>query len=297
MLNKKRIKQRNAQDFIVKEESVLLDFLCNEMNRNKAKALLKNKGIAVNGEVTNVYNQPLVPGDKITIHHSTKANEKRFRDISLVYEDDDIIVIDKHAGLLSVSTSKENKKTAFRILSSHVKRQNPDNKIFIVHRLDREVSGLMVFAKSHKVKKAFQDHWQDIIIERSYMAVVHGKPEPWSGTLKNYLYESKALKVYVTDDPKDAKQAITHYKTIKSKKQYALLKLWLETGHKNQIRVQLNEFGFPVVGDLKYGKGKEENPISRLALHASVLNFKHPISGKIMNFQSDIPRKFLRLIG
>ena len=297
MTYKNRVKQRNSQDFVIKTETGLLEFLCTEMNRNKAKVLLKNKQIAVNGQVTNQYNLSLIPGDKVTINHHTQTNEKRFRDISLVYEDDDIIVIDKHAGLLSISTAKENSKTAFRILSSYVKRQDPSNKIFIVHRLDRETSGLMVFAKSQKVKKLFQDNWKELVYERSYMAVVHGKPEPWSGTLKHYLYESKALKVYVTEDPEGSQEAITHYKTIKSKKQFSLLKLWLDTGRKNQIRVQLNEIGHPIVGDQKYGRDGEEDLINRLALHAAVLNFKHPVTGQDMKFQSDLPRKFSRLIG
>lgn len=292
-----KFSKQSVRTMDIEAPTELLKFLCLHYNRSKAKSMLKNKLIAVNGKITSQYNEPLNPGDRVMIHPDTSTTEKRMQDLSIVYEDKDIIVVDKHAGLLSISTAKENHRTAFRILSDHVKLQNPDNRIFIVHRLDRETSGLMVFAKSEAVKKDFQENWQDWVTERSYLAIVQGKPEPWSNTLQTYMYESKALKVHITKNPEEGQLAITHYKTIKSKGQYALLHVWLDTGRKNQIRVQLNEIGHPVLGDLKYGGDEVENPIGRLALHAWVLNFKHPVTGELKEFKTAIPRKFARVIG
>jgi 23S rRNA pseudouridine1911/1915/1917 synthase len=292
-----RSRKPHIEQYKVENDTNLLAFLCEKMHKNKAKQSLKNKQIRVNGEVQTHYNTELKIGDFVTRQLSTDAFEKILRDISLVYEDEYIIVIDKHAGLLSVSTDKENTKTAFRILSDHVKLEDPNNRIFIVHRLDRETSGLMVFAKSEEIKKKMQENWQDIVSERTYLAIVQGKPEPWSGVLKSYLYESTALKVHVTKDPEEGQLAVTNYKTIKSKGQFAMLKVWLDTGRKNQIRVQLNEIGHPILGDLKYGGKDVANPIGRLALHAWVLNFKHPVTDKEMEFQTEVPRKFSRIIG
>lgn len=297
--SKKNIKPTNLKKgpktFIVNEEEELLKFLYQKMGKsNKVKILLKNKLITINGEVSSQYNTLLKEGDTIVVNFETNEAEKSFRDISIVYEDDDIIVIDKHAGLLSISTSKENKKTAFRIVSNHVKKNDPSNLIFIVHRLDRETSGLMMFAKSIKIKEQLQENWTDVVKERSYLALVEGKPEPWSGTIKSYLRESKALIVYSSDDPENGQEAITHYKTFKSKKNFALLRVWLETGRKNQIRVHLKDLGFPIVGDKKYGS--EIDPIARLGLHAWVLNFIHPTTGELMEFKTAIPRKFSRIV-
>ncbi len=293
----KKAQKRKIQVLTVKGEGELLPFLCTEMSRTKAKSMLKNKLISVNGQLNSQYNLVLKAGDQVKIHPDTSTTEKKLRDLNIVFEDQYIVVVDKHAGLLSISTTKENHKTAFRILSDHVKLQNPDNRIFIVHRLDRETSGLMVFAKSEEVKKVFQEKWQQLVTKRSYLAIVKGKPEPWSNTLKSYMYESKALKVHITKDTKEGQLAITHYKTIKSKGQNAMLNVWLETGRKNQIRVQLNEIGHPVLGDLKYGGKEMDNPIGRLALHAWELSFEHPVTGEVMEFKTAVPRKFSRIIG
>ncbi len=281
--------------FIIKEENELLKFLYQNLGKsNKVKALLKNKLVLVNDKAISQFNHLLKEGDRIEITKETKTEEKRYRDISIVYEDDDIIVIDKHAGLLSISTAKENKRTAFRILSNHVKKEDPSNLIFVVHRLDRETSGLMMFAKSIKVKEYLQENWTDVVTERLYLALVEGKPEPWSGSVSSYLRESKALIVYSSQDPESGQLATTHYKTFKSRKQFALLKIWLETGRKNQIRVHMKDIGHPIVGDKKYGSTVDL--IGRLGLHAWVLNFKHPTTGRLMEFKTAIPRKFSRIV-
>ena len=288
-------KQKENKQFIISEDDELLIFLYKNIGKNnKTKNLLKNKLITVNDKIITQYNHSLKKGDKVEIRYNITPEEKHFRDISIVYEDDDIIVIDKHAGLLSISTKKENKRTAFRILSRHVKMQNEKNLIFIVHRLDRETSGLMMFAKNEKVKRILQDNWHDIIKERLYLALVEGKPEPWSDSVTSYLHESKALIVYSSQNPNSGVEATTHYKILKTKKDFALLKVWLETGRKNQIRVHMKDIGHPIVGDKKYGS--ELDLIGRLGLHAWVLNFEHPISGELMEFKTDIPRKFSRIV-
>lgn len=288
-------KKKEKLQYTVKEENELLKFLYQNVGKsNSLKVLLKNKMITVNQEAISQYNHPLKIGDKIEVNYETKSEEKRFRDISIVYEDKDIIVIDKHAGLLSISTAKENKKTAFRILSDHVKKEDPSNLIFVVHRLDRDTSGLMMFAKNFEVKEMLQKNWTEIVTERTYLALVEGKPEPWSNSITSYLRESKSLIVHSSDDPESGQEATTHYKILKSRKQFALLRVWLETGRKNQIRVHLKEIGHPIVGDKKYGSLID--PIGRLGLHAWILNFKHPKTGELMEFKTEIPRKFSRIV-
>ncbi|MFP4664423.1 MAG: RluA family pseudouridine synthase [Bacteroidales bacterium] len=289
-----RTAMKRPLKFRVGAENELLSFLYRNAPKKKAKTLLKHKLVKVNGETVTQYNHPLKEGDLVEVHFETSATEKRFRGFSIVFEDEHIIVIDKHAGLLSISTDKRDKVTAYRALSKHVKLENEDNKIFIVHRLDRDTSGLMIFAKNEEVKRKMQDNWKDMVSDRIYLALIEGKPEPWSGSITSYLYESKALKVHVTDNPEEGDKAVTHYKILKGNKDYTLLKVWLETGRKNQIRVQLADKGFPIVGDKKYGS--TVNPIGRLALHAWTLNFEHPVSGEKMSFKTDIPRKFSRLV-
>lgn len=288
-------KKKTAKNITVSEDNELLKFLYQNIGKtNKAKALLKNKLIKVNDIAITQFNHILKPGDIVEINYEPVSDTKSFKDFSIVYEDNDIIIIDKHAGLLSIASAKDNKHTAYRYLSDHVKMQDPNNLIFIVHRLDRETSGLMIFAKSEKVKDILQKNWHDIVTERVYIALIEGKPEPWAGDITSYLYESKALIVYSTQDPEKGQLATTHYKILKSKKQYTLLKVWLETGRKNQIRVHLKDLGFPIIGDKKYGS--KVDLIGRLGLHAWTLKFKHPTTGENLEFKTPIPRKFTRIV-
>ncbi len=301
MENQKKYPHKNSRTskkrplkFRVGKENELLKFLYENAPQKKVKTLLKHKLVKVNGKAITQFNHQLKEGDLVELHFDTSATEKRFRGLSIVYEDDDIIVIDKHAGLLSISTAKDNKNTAYRVLSRHVKFEDPDNKIFIVHRLDRDTSGLMMFAKNEEIKQMIQENWHNMVSDRVYLALIEGKPEPWSGSISSYLYESKSLKVHTTDDPEEGERAVTNYKILKGNKNYTILKVWLDTGKKNQIRVHLAEKGFPIVGDKKYGS--KINPIGRLALHAWTLAFRHPVTGEMMEFKTDIPRKFSRLV-
>lgn len=292
----KGFENKIANVFPVTENALLMEFLMLKMpgrSRSKIKFLLSNKQVLVDGKVVSQFNHPLIPGQKIEISKERVQPEKRQKGFSIVYEDDDLIVIDKHAGLLSIATDKEKRATAYSLLSDHVKKQNEDNKIFVVHRLDRETSGIMLFAKSEKVKMKLQESWNDTIIERSYVAVVEGSVEKTEGVITSFLVEGKTFKVHSSLDPKRGKKAITNYKTLKSNKNYSLLKVNLETGRKNQIRVHMQDLEHSIVGDKKYGA--MSSPIKRLGLHAQQLSFIHPTSGEKLFFETKIPAIFLKL--
>lgn len=232
-------------------------------------------------------------------------------DPKIVFEDETLIVVDKPAGLLTIATERERTATAYHFLTEHVRRRAPRRtrrsgdsrttrdprsaqpRIFIVHRLDRETSGLLVFAKTESAKRALQAHWNAQVQERAYVAVVHGVLRADSGTLKSRLAENRAYKVYSTNSP-EGKLAITHYRVLARGNGFTLLELNLETGRKNQIRVQLQDLGHSVVGDKRYGG--IGNPIHRLALHAASLVFPHPGTGEILRFESAVPSAFYRLL-
>jgi 23S rRNA pseudouridine1911/1915/1917 synthase len=280
----------------VKENTELMLFLIAGLphkNRNNIKTLMKDKHITVNGEVQTHAKHPLKTGQKVEVHWVAVPQAKQFHDITLIHEDDHIIVIDKHSGVLSVATDKEKRDTAYSILSSHVKQTQFDSKIFIVHRLDKDTSGLMVYAKTQKAKDILQKNWNTAVQERSYLAIVEGKVAKDEGIIKSYLKETSALMVYSSQNPAHGSLSITHYKVLRRAARYTMLKVDLETGRKNQVRVHMNDLGHPVIGDKKYGA--KTDPIDRLGLHAYILAFTHPITGENMRFETPAPRKFTRL--
>lgn len=213
--------------------------------------------------------------------------------LEIIYEDKDILVVSKRAGLLTMSTANEKEKTLFHQVFRYIKSKNKNNKIFIVHRLDRDTSGLVVFAKSEKLKKQMQDNWDRDVKLRQYVAVVEGKPKKESGRIVNYLTESKTLHVYKTNK-KEGKLAITRYRTVSSNKLYSLLAIELETGRKNQIRVHMSDMNCPIVGDKKYGS--KANPIRRMCLHANKLVLIHPRLKKEMTFETTVPKQFIKIL-
>lgn len=282
----------------VATETELMVFLIQSMpgkNRNNIKTLLRDKFVEVDGRVQTQFNLPLHVGQTVSIRpRKGSVQQTNYRGLEIIHEDQDIIVINKEAGLLTMASNKEKNKTAYAVLSAHVKKANPDNKIYIVHRLDRETSGLILFAKNEEMKNKLQESWNDTIQERTYIALVEGKMEDNSGTIISYLTESEAsLIVHSSQNPKKGKKAITHYKTINYKRGFSLLKVNLETGRKNQIRVHMQDIKHPVVGDKKYGA--TTSPLERLGLHAQVLAFNHPKTGRLIRFESPIPKKFLGL--
>lgn len=296
----KKFKTKVPADIVlqVTSENELLKYLLAELkgkNRNNVKSLLTNKQVYVNGVVNTRYNHLLKPDDKVRIDHQRSNTENIItaRGFSIVFEDEHLIVIDKHAGILSIATEKEKKYNAYNFLSRHVKYENPSNKIFVVHRLDRDTSGLMMYAKSIAVQKALQENWNDIITERTYIAIAEGLVKDDQGTIKSYLHENKNLLVYSNNNPTDGKLAITNYKVLKRSGEFTMLEVRLDTGRKNQIRVHMQDIGHSLIADKKYGA--TTNPIGRLGLHSRVLGFIHPVTKESLRFQTAIPRKFTRL--
>lgn len=210
--------------------------------------------------------------------------------IKIVYEDKHIIVVDKPAHLLTIATNNEKERTMFHKVISYEKQKNKNNKIFIVHRLDKDTSGLLVFAKTELIKNKMQDKWDDT--KRGYVAVVEGKLENKSDTIKSYLVEDKNFITHSTTKDK-GKLAITKYRCINKSKSYSLLDIEILTGRKNQIRVHMKEINNPIIGDKKYGA--KTNPLRRLGLHANRLEFNHPMTGEYMKFESKIPKEFISM--
>jgi 23S rRNA pseudouridine1911/1915/1917 synthase len=282
--------------FEVTEEVELLTFLLAKMSnksRHNVKALLRDKQVLVNKKAVTQFNHILKPKQIVEIKDSKAPQEQRYKGLKIIFEDQYLIVIEKDEGTLSIATEKQKLHNAYSILSDHVKKEDPRNRIFVIHRLDRETSGLMMFAKSEKIQKLMQESWNATIQERTYLAVTEGAVKEAEGTIESYLVENKALTVYSISNPNLGKHAITHYAMLKSSERNSLLKVNLETGRKNQIRVHMKDLGFPIVGDEKYGA--KTDPMNRLGLHAWVLAFVHPITQEEMYFETPIPRKFLWL--
>lgn len=284
--------------FVVDEATTLIKFLRKQFpnkGSNKIKQLIERKVVAVNNETITYFTQQLQIKQIVTINEQPKQEDVVFSKFKILFEDESIIVIDKKAGLLSIATQKEIEKTAYSLLSEYVKRKNIHSRIFIVHRLDKQTSGVMIFAKNQDVKIKLQHNWSEMIIERTYSVLVEGVVTPKEGTITSYLKENKMYKMYSVKTPdSDSKKTITHYKVEKQNSNYSLLTARLETGRKNQIRVHFFDLGFPVVGDIKYGA--THNPIKRLGLHAKLIKFIHPVTNKILRFESPVPSEFLRLI-
>jgi len=209
--------------------------------------------------------------------------------LNIIYEDKELLVVEKEPHLLTIATEKREAKTLYSEASAYVKKQYPKNKVFIVHRLDKETSGIVIFAKSPDKKLSLQNDWTNV--KREYLCIVEGKMPKKHDVLKDYLIETKALDVFVTQDKKRGKLAITEYEVLETKGKYSLLKINIKTGRRNQIRVQLANIGNPIIGDKKYGS--KSNPLKRLGLHANLVEFKH--KGKMLTLETKYPRDFAKL--
>ncbi|PMD98155.1 RNA pseudouridine synthase [Siphonobacter sp. BAB-5405] len=298
MQKKNPYEKKEDTRFAVAEPAELMTFLLKQFpskNRNNVKSLLRDKQVLVDGKVTFQYNYVLQPGQEVKVRWAKAPEERKYDGLKIVFEDEHLIVIEKEAGLLSMATEKEKRRTAYHLLSEHVKAKKPGNKIFIIHRLDRETSGLMMFAKSEAIQKKVQESWQSTTKERIYLALVAGVLRQPAGVINTNLVESeKSMMVYVTQNPERGQTAVTHYETLQKNARFSLLKVQLETGRKNQIRVHLQSIGHPIVGDKKYES--RHDPIHRLGLHAWVLAFQHPVTGEQLRFETAIPRKFLDVV-
>lgn len=276
------------EKYIVKENEILIEFLkktFSNLSKNSVKSLLHNEKVFVNGNMTTKYNYELNIGDVVEIR------EKVAKNIDIIYEDKDIIVINKPSGLLTVATEKEKNKTAYHLVMEYLKKKNKNNRIFIIHRLDRDTSGIIMFAKNERAKHLYQDNWNDIVKKRCYYAVIDGKMENKEGTIKSYLKENGNM-VYSVKD-RSGKLAITEYKVLKERKNISLLDINLKTGRKNQIRVHMKENKTPILGDLKYGE--KSKLINRLALHAYKLELVNPVTKKLLTFEINMPNEFKML--
>lgn len=282
----------------VKEPIELMAFLqihFSGKSRSGLKLMLSNKLVCVNGTPVTKFNYLLQQGDAVTVNSGKVVYELKHPKVKIVFEDEYLIVIDKSEGLLAVATDeKKNETTAFLILANYLKKKDPHNRLFIVHRIDRETSGLLMFAKTKEVQLQLQENWHKSITERVYMAVVEGLVEKEEDTIVSYLRESKAYKIHSSRTESEGVEAITHYRVIRRSAQYSLLKVELETGRKNQIRVHMQEIGHPIIGDKKYGA--DVSPIGRVGLHARVLAFIHPVTNEPLRFDTVIPKKFNGLL-
>ena len=298
--NKPRIEHhskdyKNIKEYPVKKECGLLEFLFEtfpSQSRNSVKSLLSSRRVSVDGAPITQFNFKLFPGDTIIISN-TAIRKKTRSNLPIIYEDDEFIVINKPSGLLSIASDKEKGSTAYRMLSDYVQQKDKHNRIFVVHRLDEDTSGVLMVAKNPTIQKLLQDSWNDLVTKRGYYAIVEGIMENKQGTVKSYLRKNAQNLMYSVKSPKDSQLAITHYKVMQESEKYSLLDVNIDTGRKNQIRVHMGDLGHHVIGDDKYGE--PANPLKRLGLHAYCLELIHPIKKKKMRFEAPMPKEFKTL--
>ena len=283
-------------EYKVRTQCELLQFLEEQMpdsSRSKVKELLAHN-VFVDGRRVSQYNYPLQVDMVVTIKKAGYKERFKPHDLDIVYEDEHLLVVNKHEGLLSYS-KKPGDTTVITVLNHYLSMTHQRCTAHIVHRLDRDTSGLMVVSKSKKVSQLFEADWKGLVNDRAYVAVAWGKLEPPEGTIKSWLTDGEYC---VLSSPTDngGKLAVTHYRVVNYSRRYSLLELKLDTGRRNQIRVHLREEKHPVVHDPMYGYKDDISPINRLALHAFRLGFKHPVTGKYLKFETPYPTAFKKLM-
>ena len=278
----------------VKENAPLLEYLINNVSesRSKLKATLQGRGIAVNGRMVTQFDYQLKAGDKIIISRHKKQNQFKSRYVKIVYEDRWLVVVEKNIGILSMAAghSSLNVKS---VLDDYFLKSRQKCRAHVVHRLDRDTSGLMVYAKDIDTEQILEHNWHQIVYDRRYVAVVSGEMEQENGTIANWLKDNKAYITYSSPTDNGGKYAVTHFQVLNRTTEHSLVEYKLETGRKNQIRVHSADMGHPVCGDVKYGNG--DDPLHRLCLHAYMLCFTHPVTGEPMEFSTPIPTIFRSL--
>lgn len=278
----------------VKENAPLLEYLINNVSesRSKLKATLQGRGIAVNGRMVTQFDYQLKAGDKIIISRHKKQNQFKSRYVKIVYEDRWLVVVEKNIGILSMAAghSSLNVKS---VLDDYFLKSRQKCRAHVVHRLDRDTSGLMVYAKDIETEQILEHNWHQIVYDRRYVAVVSGEMEQDNGTIANWLKDNKAYIIYSSPTDNGGKYAVTHFQVLNRTTEHSLVEYKLETGRKNQIRVHSADMGHPVCGDMKYGNG--DDPLHRLCLHAYMLCFTHPVTGEPMEFSTPIPTAFRSL--
>ena len=291
-----KVNPNSIKEFKVSEECELLDFLFKKfpnLSRNAVKSILSGHFVSVNGAPVSQFNLVLSKDD-VVIVSKQRITKKNRQDLPIIFENDEFIVINKPSGLLTIPSDNEKGRTAYRMVNDYVQQKDKHSRIYVVHRLDEDTSGVLMFAKNPKIKDILQKEWSEIVLERGYYAIVEGKMKETEKTLINYLAENSLNLMYVTKDTKKGKKCITHYKVMNTNQNYSLLDVKIDTGRKNQIRVQLGNIGHYVIGDDKYGEPSD--PIKRLGLHCYKLKFVHPITKKLYEFKTEMPKEFSKII-
>ena len=287
--------KRNQYDhYVIDREAPLLEWMLSALpsSKTKIKAILQGHGIKVDGKQVTQFDFPLKPGMKVSVSKSKKNDTFKSRYVNIVYEDRWLVVIEKKIGILSMAAghSSLNVKS---VLDDYFKRTRQKCTAHVVHRLDRDTSGLMIYAKDMQTEQLLERDWHGTVFDRRYVAVVSGEMEEDEGTIANWLKDNAAYVTYSSPVDNGGKYAVTHFHTLKRSTEHSLVEFRLETGRKNQIRVHTSDMGHPVCGDIKYGNG--DDPLHRLCLHAYVLCFYHPVTGKPMEFETPIPAQFRAL--
>jgi len=286
---------KGLKEYPVKKETELLTFLLEtfkDQSRNSVKSLLSSRRVTVDGAPVTQFNFKLVPGDIVII--SKEAIRRKIRsNLPIIYEDNEIIVINKPSGLLSIASDKEKGSTAYRVVTDYVQQKDKHNRIYVVHRLDEDTSGVLMFVKNQKLQEAFTNNWNELVSKRGYFAIVEGSMEKDSGTVTSYLKMNAQNMMYSSKKKGDGKLSITHYRVMKRNKDYSLLDIKIDSGRKNQIRVHMGDLGHYVIGDDKYGN--PSNPLGRLGLHSYCLEITHPFTNKKMKFNAPIPEVFSKI--
>ena len=276
----------------VMQDDTLLNFLLNNVkeSRSKIKATLQGRGIKVNGKTVTQFDFPVAKGTKIDVSKTKRNNDKlKSRYVKIVYEDQYLVVIEKNIGILSMAAGHKSLNVK-AVLDDYFKKSRQRCTAHVVHRLDRDTSGLMIYAKDMETEQILEHNWHDIVFDRRYVAVLSGEMEENEGTIENWLKDNKAYVTYSSPVDNGGKYAITHFRTLDRTTEHSLVEFKLETGRKNQIRVHSADMNHPVCGDVKYGNG--DDPIHRLCLHAYMLCFYHPVTRQPMEFQTIIPAQF-----
>lgn len=276
----------------VMQDDTLLNFLLNNVkeSRSKIKATLQGRGIKVNGKTVTQFDFPVAKGTKIDVSKTKRNNDKlKSRYVKIVYEDQYLVVIEKNIGILSMAAGHKSLNVK-AVLDDYFKKSRQRCTAHVVHRLDRDTSGLMIYAKDMETERILEHNWHDIVFDRRYVAVLSGEMEEDEGTIENWLKDNKAYVTYSSPVDNGGKYAITHFRTLDRTTEHSLVEFKLETGRKNQIRVHSADMNHPVCGDVKYGNG--DDPIHRLCLHAYMLCFYHPVTRQPMEFQTMIPAQF-----
>ena len=278
----------------VREEALLLEWLLANLkqSKTKTKATLQGRGIKVNGKIVTQFDFQLQPGMKVSVSQTKKNDQFKSRYVKIVYEDQYLIVVEKNVGILSMAAGHKSLNVK-SVLDDYFQKTRQKCRAHVVHRLDRDTSGLMVYAKDMQTEQILEHEWHDIVYDRRYVAVVSGEMADDEGTIANWLKDNKAYVTYSSPVDNGGKYAVTHFFVLDRTVDYSLVEFKLETGRKNQIRVHAADMGHPVCGDVKYGNGAD--PLHRLCLHAFLLCFHHPITHERMEFETPVPTAFRSL--